>query len=46
MHGDYGKFDNLEDVSFGFQLVNRVSFDIKNSVLKIVVYTSNRAETH
>lgn len=32
MH-DYEKFDNLEDVSFGFQSVYPVSFDIKNLVL-------------
>jgi hypothetical protein len=31
--GDYGRLDNLDEVSLGFQPANLVVFDIKNSVM-------------
>jgi len=31
--GDYGRLDNLDEVSLGFQPANPVVFDIKNSVM-------------
>jgi len=31
--GDYGRLDNFEEVSFGFQPANPVVFDIKNNVM-------------
>jgi len=31
--GDYGRHDNLDIVSLGFQQVNPVVFDIKNGVV-------------
>jgi len=31
--GDYGRLDNLDEITLGFQPANPVVFDIKNSVL-------------
>jgi len=30
--GDYGRLDNLDEISLGFQTANSMVFDIKNSV--------------
>jgi len=32
--GDYGRLDNLDEVPFRFQLMNPITFNIKNHILK------------
>jgi len=31
--GDYGRLDNLDEISLGFEPANPIVFDIKNNVL-------------